>query len=134
MAQRRCAGCERLVAIGGGEPNVWKFQGPTAGGLTIELADDEEVFCCLECLEDLPEEPTQADIEAIEPIEQEIADDDAGVDFVWGGILAGAVLGAILGYTYEDTGFWLTFGLAVGLAGGLIVGRIVEWRASDGSA
>lgn len=65
MVHARCDGCGRPVRTAGGRENVWTFEGDRGGGLTV-VFDDAEFDLCASCLERLPEEPTAADVAALE--------------------------------------------------------------------
>lgn len=66
MATEPCDACGRTVPIAGGIANLWSFEGDETGGLTLELDDGSEFFLCFECIQKLPENPTAADVEALE--------------------------------------------------------------------
>lgn len=66
MATEPCDACGEAVPIAGGIANLWSFRGDETGGMTLELRDGSEFFLCFECIEKLPENPTAADVEAIE--------------------------------------------------------------------
>ena len=60
-----CAVCGRDVQIAGGIANFWTFDHTETGGMTLEFADGSEFFLCFSCMEDLPDHPTAADVEAL---------------------------------------------------------------------
>lgn len=63
----RCDGCGREVSIAGGIANFWTMDATETGGMTLEFeADDSEHFLCFACIERLPEDPTAADVDALE--------------------------------------------------------------------
>lgn len=66
MARESCDGCGCDVTIAGGIANLWSFGGDRTGGLSLELADGTEYFLCFACIERLPENPTVADVEALD--------------------------------------------------------------------
>lgn len=66
MATEECDACGREVSIAGGIANLWSFEGDETGGLTLELDDGSEFFLCFECIQQLPENPDTADVEALE--------------------------------------------------------------------
>lgn len=66
MATEPCDACGEAVSIAGGIANLWSFEGDQTGGMTLELRDGSEFFLCFECIEKLPENPTAADVEALE--------------------------------------------------------------------
>ncbi|MGM0398938.1 MAG: DUF7561 family protein [Halobacteriota archaeon] len=61
----RCAVCGRDVPIAGGIANFWTLDHTETGGMTLELADGTEHFLCFSCMESVPDDPTEADIEAL---------------------------------------------------------------------
>lgn len=68
MSTRRCDGCGRRVHVAGGIGDFWDFgtrETPDPGGLVLELADDTEHFLCMQCIDDLPDNPTEADVQAL---------------------------------------------------------------------
>ncbi|MDY6819254.1 MAG: hypothetical protein SVG88_11380 [Halobacteriales archaeon] len=66
MAREPCDGCGRAVSIGGGIANLWSTDPDRTEGLTLEFEDGSEHFLCYDCIETLPEEPTAADVAALE--------------------------------------------------------------------
>jgi hypothetical protein len=58
----RCDACGRDVPVAGGIANFWTLDHTETGGLTLELADGTEHFLCFSCIEDLPDDPTEADV------------------------------------------------------------------------
>jgi len=67
MAKRRCDACGRAVHISGGVGDFWDFGSLTkeaSGGLALEFADGE-AFLCFDCIEDLPDDATHADVERL---------------------------------------------------------------------
>ncbi|WP_135821771.1 DUF7561 family protein [Halostella litorea] len=66
MTTDPCDGCGRPVKIAGGIANLWTFDGDETGGVTLEFdADGSEHFLCYDCIEDLPEDPSAADVAAL---------------------------------------------------------------------
>jgi len=66
MSTDPCDGCGRPVKIAGGIANLWTFDGDETGGVTLEFdADGTEHFLCYDCIEDLPDDPTAADVAAL---------------------------------------------------------------------
>lgn len=65
MASEPCDGCGDDVRIAGGIANLWTFESDQTGGLTLEFADGTEAFLCYDCIEDLPDDPTAADLDAL---------------------------------------------------------------------
>ncbi|MFB6070678.1 MAG: hypothetical protein ABEJ76_06595 [Halanaeroarchaeum sp.] len=61
----RCAVCGREVPVAGGIANFWTMDHTETGGLTLELADGSEHFCCFSCIEDLPDDPIAEDVAAL---------------------------------------------------------------------
>lgn len=66
MARERCDGCGRDVPVGGGIANIWTFESESTGGLTLEFDDGSAFFLCFACIDALPEEPTAADVAALD--------------------------------------------------------------------
>lgn len=66
MSTDPCDGCGREVPIAGGIANLWTLEADSTGGMTLELADGSEHFLCFACIEQLPDEPTAADVEALD--------------------------------------------------------------------
>jgi hypothetical protein len=66
MAKEPCEGCGQSVRIAGGIANLWSFEGDKTEGLTLELADGSEFFLCYDCIEKLPDNPSEADVRALE--------------------------------------------------------------------
>lgn len=64
MASQPCDLCDESVTIGGGIAAIWSFAPEPTGGMTLEFPDGTEAFLCFSCIEDLPEDPTPADITA----------------------------------------------------------------------
>lgn len=63
----RCDGCGREVSIAGGITNFWTMDATETGGMTLEFdSDGSEHFLCFACIEALPEDPTAADVDALE--------------------------------------------------------------------
>lgn len=61
----RCDVCGRDVPVAGGIANFWTLDHTETGGLTLELTDDSEFFLCFSCIEQLPDDPTAADVAAL---------------------------------------------------------------------
>ncbi|WP_435365391.1 DUF7561 family protein [Haloarchaeobius sp. DYHT-AS-18] len=75
MSRDPCDGCGKPVPISGGIANLWSFSGDEAGGMTLEFdSDGSEHFLCFDCIERLPDDPTAADVAALE--EAEARDDN----------------------------------------------------------
>jgi len=133
MAPEPCDGCGRRVSVAGGIANVWSFEGSHTDGLTLELADGSEHFLCFDCVDDLPEEPTAADVAGLpdRPPEESIGGDEpaeAGVAHVGAGIAIGGGVGAAVGVATGDLEPWLATGAAVGVGVALLVERLGERR------
>lgn len=65
MASEPCEACGRSVTIGGGIAAIWSFAPDKTGGMSLHFGDGTEAFLCFECLEDLPEDATAADVTSI---------------------------------------------------------------------
>ena len=128
MASETCDGCQRDVRIGGGGENLWTLEGNNTGGMTIELEDGEEYFLCFECLEELPETPTSADIQALpdrSDNKQQTA--DGGFQFLLAGIIFGVILGTAVWILFNNPEQWVPIGFASGFLIVLLFGRVFEF-------
>lgn len=67
MASDTCDGCGADVPIGGGISGLWRSAQSGTGGMILELSDGTEHFLCFACIDRLPEEPSAADVRALEP-------------------------------------------------------------------
>lgn len=136
MASEPCDGCGRRVSIAGGIANLWSFERDTTDGLELELGDGSEYFLCFDCVDDLPDDPTAADVAALpnRPLDAGVGgratgDDGAGdLRYVGFGIAVGAGVGAAVGVATGDVESWLATGAAVGLGVALLAGRLAERR------
>jgi hypothetical protein len=68
MGGNRCDGCGREVPVAGGITNFWTLEHRQTGGLTLELDDGSEYFLCFACIDRLPDEPTGADVAALDSV------------------------------------------------------------------
>ena len=66
MATDRCDGCGRRVRVAGGIADFWSFSPEPSGGMTLDLADGTEHFLCFDCIERLPDDPSDADVAALD--------------------------------------------------------------------
>lgn len=64
MAKQRCEECGERVRVAGGIGDMWSGGGPS-GGMTLEFADGSEHFLCFDCIETLPDEPTDEDVAGV---------------------------------------------------------------------
>lgn len=64
MGKRRCEACDDRVQISGGIAAIWSFSQEPSGGMTLEFPDGLSAFLCFSCLDALPDDPAQADVEA----------------------------------------------------------------------
>lgn len=64
MAEQ-CDACGRSVQVAGGVANIWDVTPRQTGGLTLEFEDGSEFFLCYDCIEQLPDDPTRADVDAL---------------------------------------------------------------------
>jgi hypothetical protein len=123
MATQPCDGCGRPVSVAGGIANLWSFEKSTTQGLQLELTDGTDHFLCFECVDDLPDEATEADVEALpdrppdEPIDRpEWADErDGGLQWAFAGTGLGALAGAGIGLATGSLEYWFVTGAAIGL-------------------
>lgn len=131
MATMPCDGCTRRVSVAGGIANLWSFEKDTTDGLTLEFEDGSEHFLCFECMDDLPDEPTAADVAALpdkpqdEPIDRgdAVLDDGGGMQLVGVGIAIGGGIGVAIGMAIGDLEYGLTTGAALGILAALAIER-----------
>jgi hypothetical protein len=62
MATDPCDACGSAVPIGGGIAGIWSSDPDGTGGMTLAFDDGSEYFLCFSCIDDLPDEPTAADL------------------------------------------------------------------------
>ncbi|GEM_PF-168003 len=132
MTTMPCDGCTRRVSVAGGIANLWSFEKDTTDGLTLELDDGSEHFLCFECMDDLPEEPTAADVAALpersqdEPIDRgdAVPEQDGGIGAIGVGIAIGGGAGVALGLAIGDLEYGFTTGVAVGFFVALAVKKL----------
>jgi hypothetical protein len=62
----RCDGCGDEIRVAGGIANIWSTDGTSTTGMTLEFADGTEHLLCFDCIEGLPDEPTAADVAALD--------------------------------------------------------------------
>jgi hypothetical protein len=62
MSKESCDACGDAVPIGGGISGLWSSDPQGTGGMTLELRDGTEHFLCFDCIERLPDDPTEADV------------------------------------------------------------------------
>jgi hypothetical protein len=65
MTTEPCESCGDPVTIAGGIANLWTFGGDESGGMTLELTDGTEHFLCYDCIDRLPEYPSEDDVAAL---------------------------------------------------------------------
>lgn len=121
MTADPCEGCGRNVHIAGGTENLWTQGGGQGGGMTLELDDGGEYFLCFQCVEDLPEDATSEDVDALEPYdpEDQPTDDTVGSAAVPTGLTVGALLGLAVSPIVGDTMLAASAGAGVGVLIGL---------------
>jgi hypothetical protein len=61
MGTERCDECGTRVRVAGGIGDMWSSGGPS-GGLTLEFDDGSEQFLCFDCIDGLPEDPSDDDV------------------------------------------------------------------------
>ena len=66
MSSDPCDGCGAEVSIAGGIANLWTLDADTTDGITLEFEDGTEHFLCYDCIEKLPEYPTDEDVAALD--------------------------------------------------------------------
>lgn len=72
MALDSCDGCGRPVRVAGGIANLWTFgDGGEGTAMTLELTDGTEHLLCYPCIEAVPDEPTAAEIDRLEQVDEE---------------------------------------------------------------
>ncbi|QSX00791.1 DUF7561 family protein [Haloterrigena alkaliphila] len=72
MAKTSCDGCGRTVSVTGGIANIWTFGAGSDGtAMTLELADGSEYLLCYPCIEALPDDPSAADVDRLERVDEE---------------------------------------------------------------
>ncbi|MXV62903.1 hypothetical protein GS429_12665 [Natronorubrum sp. JWXQ-INN-674] len=72
MAKDSCDGCGRRVTVTGGIANLWTFgDGSDGTAMTLEFTDGTEHLLCYPCIEALPDEPTDEDVERLEQVDSE---------------------------------------------------------------
>lgn len=65
MATQECDGCGTDVRIAGGIASIWSFTQEPTGGMTLEFEDDSEHFLCFDCIDELPDFPSAAAVDAL---------------------------------------------------------------------
>ena len=70
MARETCAGCGKRVKIAGGIASIWSFSHEPTGGMTLEFEDGSEHFLCFDCIDQLPDYPTRADVKDLPRFEE----------------------------------------------------------------
>ncbi|SEW14660.1 DUF7561 family protein [Halobacterium jilantaiense] len=61
----RCDACRDEVRLAGGIANIWSSEPIHTGGMTLEFEDNTEHFLCFDCIEDLPDDPEESDVDAL---------------------------------------------------------------------
>lgn len=132
MATQPCDGCGRPVSVAGGIANLWSFERSTTDGLQLELGDGTDHFLCFECIDELPDEPTEVDVDALsdrppdEPIGRPAWVDERGDGLQWAfvGTGLGALAGAGIGLATGSLEYWFVTGAAIGLLLALLADRL----------
>ena len=65
MVSEPCDACGDDVSIAGGIANIWTMESTPSEGMTLEFEDGSEHFLCFACMEELPDYPTEADVERL---------------------------------------------------------------------
>lgn len=80
MASEPCDACDADVPIGGGIGGFWSSEPQRTGGMTLELTDGSEHFLCFACIEELPDDPSAADVRSLaaERRDGDASDGEAG--------------------------------------------------------
>lgn len=131
MTGERCEGCDRSVPVAGGIANVWTLGGTQTGGMTLELTDGTEHFLCFECIDELDDDPTAADVAGLPygPRDEQVRTgaDDGGAARVGLGIAVGALAGAALAVALDsEVEPLLATGAAIGIGLALLAERLRE--------
>ncbi len=72
MTSDTCDGCRRRVSVAGGMENLWTFgdrDGSAGTAMTLEF-EKGEYLLCYPCLEALPEDATEDDIDRLEAVDK----------------------------------------------------------------
>ena len=78
MAKDSCDGCGRTITIAGGIANIWTFSSREGNAISLEFDDGSEHLLCYPCIEDLPDHPSSADVDALEPYDPSAEADAEG--------------------------------------------------------
>ena len=65
MARDPCDACGDPVRIAGGIAGIWSLTQEPTGGMMLTFEDGTEAFLCFTCIEQLPHDPTAADLRDI---------------------------------------------------------------------
>lgn len=65
MSRDTCDGCGDSVRIAGGIAGIWSFTQEPSGGMVLTFADGTETFLCFSCIDELPPDPTEADLDRL---------------------------------------------------------------------
>ncbi|WP_276255237.1 DUF7561 family protein [Halomontanus rarus] len=79
MAKESCDGCGRTITVAGGIANIWSFSNQPSTGIMLEFEDGSDHLLCYPCIEQLPDDPSEADVAALEEYDPE-ADADTDAD------------------------------------------------------
>jgi len=58
-----CEACGEEVRLAGGIANIWTTEQTRTGGMTLEFEDRTEHFLCFDCIEKLPDDPSESDVD-----------------------------------------------------------------------
>lgn len=60
-----CDACGRDVPVAGGISGFWNLDQDRTGGIALTFEDDSEHFLCFDCVDALPDYPTDEDVAAL---------------------------------------------------------------------
>ncbi|MFP8951673.1 hypothetical protein ACLI4Z_01700 [Natrialbaceae archaeon A-arb3/5] len=74
MGKNSCDGCGRTVSVAGGMANIWTFgedDGSDGTAMTLEFEDGTTHLLCYPCIEALPDNPSETDLDRLERVDGE---------------------------------------------------------------
>lgn len=131
MSPDTCEGCGREVSVAGGIANVWSFGGRKTSAMTLELADGTEHYLCFDCVDELDDDPTEADVAALpeRPRDEPVGSGTDGDQTPGSALGLWVVLGAVVGTAFGASASgpiepYLTTGAAIGIGIALLIGKL----------